>query len=295
MTNLPVPRRSLRADTDASRRRLLAVFALAALTGCATPAEPGPPREIVATYDGQPVLVQLPPADLAAPDGGWPVMLFLHGLGERGTEIDRVRHHNTPPGAYPNLPALHARVILVTPQMNPDWRQWDIDWVRAALDAVLDDQPADRTHLLVTGLSVGGNATWDFLTRYPEEVTAAASFAGVAPESIVDPLVRPLAFTDAVPLLTPAESANPALATTPFLDVHCVDDAHVPYDQAARMVDALQHIGHQTAAIVPVPDCLHGSWPDYYLATALLPGDPERSVYDWLLAYVEGEEGRPLN
>ncbi len=261
----------------------LAALALLALTACAA-IEPLPARERVAVYDGQAVLVQMPPADRPVPAGGWPVMLFLHGLGERGTDIDRTRLRNTPPGAYPALGQLHDHTILVTPQMKPDWRAWDVDWVRASLDTALAGLPADRSRLMVTGLSVGGNATWDYLTRYPQEVAAAVGFAGAAPDSIVDPLVRPLTFRDDVALLTPEERSNAALATTPFLAVHCTDDAFIPYEQAARMIDALRSAGNMAADIVAVPDCAHASWPAYYLATATLTDAPAQTVYEWLLA-----------
>ena len=255
-----------------------------ALTACtATVDPPLPAGEVVVIHDGQSVLVQMPSADLSAPPRGWPVMLFLHGLGERGTNIDRTRLRNTPPGAYPAQPQLHEHVILVTPQMKQGWRAWDIDWVRASLETALDGLPADRSQFMVTGLSVGGSATWEFVSRYPQEVAAAVSFAGVAPESIVDPLVRPLAFRDDVPLLTREERSNPALATTPFVAVHCTEDAFVPFDQAARMVDALRSVGNTAADIVAVADCAHASWPDYYLATATLTDDPAQTVYAWLL------------
>ena len=268
-----------------AHRRLAAIpaaLAMLVLVGC-TAIDPLQPREIVAVHDGQPVLVQMPPAGRPAPPGGWPVMLFLHGLGERGTNIDRTRLRNTPPGAYPVLRQLHDHAILVTPQMKPDWRVWDVDWVRAALDTALDGLPADRSRLVVTGLSVGGNATWAFVTRYPQEVAAAVSFAGVAPESIVDPLVRPLRFRDDVPLLTREQRSNPALATTPFLAVHCTDDAFIPYDQAERMIEALRSVGNTVADILAVPDCAHASWPNYYLATATLAAAPGQTVYAWLL------------
>ena len=266
-------------------RRLAAVpvaLTMLVLVGC-TAIDPSQPREIVAVHDGQPVLVQMPPAGRSAPPGGWPVMLFLHGLGERGTNIDRTRLRNTPPGAYPVLRQLHERAILVTPQMKPEWRAWDVDWVRASLDTALDGLPADRSRLVVTGLSVGGNATWAFVTRYPQDVAAAVSFAGVAPESIVDPLVRPLRFRDDVPLLTREQRTNPALATTPFLAVHCTDDAFIPYAQAERMIEALRSVGNTVADIVAVPDCAHASWPSYYLATATLAPVPGQTVYAWLL------------
>ena len=174
-------------DCGAGRRlrAVPAALAILALTACtATVDPPLPAGEIVVVHDGQPVLVQTPSADRPAPAQGWPVMLFLHGLGERGTNIDRTRLRNTPPGAYPDQPQLHDHVILVTPQMKPDWRAWDIDWARASLDTALAGLPADRSRLMVTGLSVGGSATWEFVSRYPQDVAAAVSFAGVAPESI---------------------------------------------------------------------------------------------------------------
>ena len=95
--------------------------------------------------------------------------------------------------------------------------------------------------------------------------------------------MRPLAFHDDIPLLTREERSNPALATTPFIAVHCTEDAFVPFGQAERMVDALRSVGNTMADIVAVPDCAHASWPDYYLATTPLTDDPDRTVYAWLL------------
>src|SRR5262249_17848046 len=108
--------------------------------------QPGHP-EIAARY-----LLHLPSGAAAAPAARWPLLFFLHGAAERGTNLRRVKRHGPPKflDQQPDFP-----FIVVAPQCPPD-----VWWSREVLDALLTDvtarYPVDPDRVYGTGLSMGG-------------------------------------------------------------------------------------------------------------------------------------------
>lgn len=135
----------------------------------------------------------------------WPVILFLHGAGERGS--DGLRQTNV--GLGPAIRRAPGRfpAIVVFPQVPPDsqWVGTPADAALAALAQTMKEFHTDPARVYLTGLSMGGHGTWYLAYRHPE------LFAGVAPLcGWVEEMPR---FRGSVPVV-PAESgaALPALA-----------------------------------------------------------------------------------
>lgn len=124
----------------------------------------------------------------------YPLVLFLHGAGERGDDNSAQLKHGT---ALYLEPANRAAFpcFVVAPQC-PAEAQWaSMPWntlsgeqsghptapmlsVLELVDELAGQYPVDRDRLYVTGLSMGGFGTWDLITRYPERFAAAVPICG---------------------------------------------------------------------------------------------------------------------
>ncbi len=106
--------------------------------------------------------------------GAAPLMIFLHGSGERGDNLDQVKLHGPSKIADrdPKFP-----FILVSPQLPAD-QDWDLARFDALLAWALKTLPADPDRVTLTGLSRGGHATWRWAAAEPWRFAAVAPVAG---------------------------------------------------------------------------------------------------------------------
>lgn len=147
---------------------------------------------------------------------GLPLILFLHGSGERGTDLDKVKAWGPPAiaekdAAFP--------FIVISPQLA-DGEAWHALALKGLLDQVLAKYNVDRRRVYLTGLSLGGYGAWDLASRYPEYFAAVAPICGGG-------IARAVGSMRAVP-------------TWVF---HGKRDDAVPEEESARMVAALQAAG----------------------------------------------------
>lgn len=130
----------------------------------------------------------------------YPLVLFLHGAGERGKDNNaQLVHGSTLFLKKENRAKFPCYVIF--PQC-PTGKRWvEVDWsdkkshqapkdpsepmglTKRMLDQFLKDNPVDAERIYVMGLSMGGFGTWDFAQRYPDFVAAAAPICGGADNS----------------------------------------------------------------------------------------------------------------
>ena len=122
----------------------------------------------------------------------YPLVVFLHGAGERGSNPVVVSKHFFPAMLRPENRERFPCFILA-PQCPQNERWGSIDWrtnadegamtaplaaVKELVDDALEEFPIDRDRLYLTGLSMGGYGTWDWTARDPEFWTAAAPICG---------------------------------------------------------------------------------------------------------------------
>jgi len=162
----------------------LSMALLAALTAaCAAPLKrpklaPGQqPAEFSATVVkkvGAKYLLFLP-ADFGSDTRKrWPTILFLHGSGERGDDLAKVKV-NGPPKFLDHRPGFPF--IVISPQA-PDDGGWDPDVLNALLDDALKRYPIDPDRIYLTGLSMGGIGAYELATEHPERFAAVAPISG---------------------------------------------------------------------------------------------------------------------
>jgi predicted peptidase len=110
----------------------------------------------------------------AKPSEKWPLVLFLHGAGERGDALEKVKIHGPP-----KLVAKGKQFpfILISPQV-PMGDRWHADELAKLLDSLANTLRIDTQRLYVTGLSMGGSGTWSLVSAYPDKFAAAMPLCG---------------------------------------------------------------------------------------------------------------------
>ena len=128
------------------------------------------------------------------PNKKYPLVLFLHGAGERGDDNEAPLKHAIREFANETRRKENPCFVLV-PQCPKDQKWVDVDWsaesgsmpkdpsvsmrlTMAVVANMVETSGVDRTRIYVTGLSMGGYGTWDALARYPEWIAAAAPICG---------------------------------------------------------------------------------------------------------------------
>lgn len=104
----------------------------------------------------------------------WPLVVYLHGAGERGSDVALVRR-----GGLPGLVdrGQHFDFILVSPQCPADSR-WEPDRVVKLIEHVSSSFRVDRSRVYLTGYSMGGFGTWSTACFEPDRFAAIVPLAG---------------------------------------------------------------------------------------------------------------------
>lgn len=189
-------------------------------------------------------LLYLPPG-YAGSEKRWPLMLFLHGSGESGTNLAKVKAHGPPKvvESKPDFP-----FVLVSPQSAG--RGWNPELLNELLDQILRDYRVDPDRVYLTGLSMGGFGTWSLAAAHPEKFAAIVPICG-------------------------GGNTNDAtkLAKLPIWVFHGAQDKTVPPERSKAMVEAIKAAGGDPKFTL-YPEAGHDSWTATY-------NNPE--LYEWLL------------
>jgi predicted peptidase len=167
----------------------------------------------------------VPPESVSQPNAKRPLILFMHGAGESGT--------NNTAQVNGNIDFLLSRsktngAFLYAPQTNAGWSSATIlDRVNSMIDEALEQYPVDPRRVYVTGLSMGGGGTWNMLSRFPERFAAGVPICAVWPNLSFNPT---------------------AVGEIPIWAFHARDDGVVPAQATRDVVNALL-----TAAGEPLP------------------------------------------
>ena len=112
----------------------------------------------------------------------WSLIVFLHGRGERGTDIERVKAWGLPKRLEQenNFP-----FIVLSPQC-PETTYWDAQTepVMTLIDQLISSHPVDSSRVFLTGFSMGGLGTWTIAMEHPERFRAIAPVAAVKPPNL---------------------------------------------------------------------------------------------------------------
>jgi predicted peptidase len=196
------------------------------------------------------------------PERKFPLVIFLHGAGERGNDNEAQLRHgvgdilkwSAEAGEpcfliAPQCPAgkWWAEVNLQTMGLEaPGAKNERLEALVTLIDELAAKHPIDPARIYLTGLSMGGYGTWDLLARHPAKFAAAAPICGGGnPEA--------------------AESFK----SVPLWAFHGAKDEVVPVLRSREMIDALEAAGAKPKFTV-YPDAGHDSWTATYRDPAVL-------------------------
>ncbi len=183
----------------------------------------------------------------------WPLLLFLHGAAKRGDDLKMLEDQG-----LPMLIAQEQRAfpfVILSPQC-PKEQWWPEELQMSLLDALLSDIVSryriDTNRIYVTGLSMGGFATWRLAATYSGRFAAIAPICGGG---------------------NPEEAHR--IADLPTWVFHGAKDPTVPLEKSEEMVTALEKAGGNVKFTI-YPDAGHDSWTETYR-------NPE--LYEWFLKH----------
>ncbi|NPV07921.1 MAG: prolyl oligopeptidase family serine peptidase [Anaerolineae bacterium] len=200
-------------------------------------------------------LLYLPPGYGSDPGERWPLILFLHGMGERGDDLERVKEHGIPRlvEENPDFP-----FVAISPQcpMDSVWTA-ELHALEALLDHALQEYAVDPDRVYLTGLSMGGYGAWHLAAKAPHRFAAVAPICG-----------------GGLPQFGFPDRAS-ALREVPVWAFHGARDEVVPLAESEKMVRHLESAGGNVRLTV-YPECGHNSWDEAY-------SNPE--LYRWFLSH----------
>lgn len=194
-------------------------------------------------------LLSLPDGYAANSDKKWPLIIFLHGAGERGENLEALKKHG-PPKLVSAGQKFEA--IIASPQC-PNGQIWEAHAVKALTDHLIKSHRVDADRVYLTGLSMGGFGSWDTAMVYPDTYAAIVPICGGAGVRFI--------MADRIKHL-------------PVWIFHGAKDSVVEPAYAKKMFDALTKVGGKVK-LTMYPDAQHDSWTAAY-------NDPE--LWKWMFA-----------
>jgi predicted peptidase len=193
----------------------------------------------------------------------WPVILFLHGAGERAD--DGLVQTQVGIGAAIRRYRDRFPTIVVMPQCRKDvfWAGAMADVAMAALEAAQKEFHGDATRTYLTGLSMGGYGTWYLAGKYPGRFAALVPICGGV-------LVPDKARAQSADDHSPYTEAAKKVGKTPVWIFHGGDDPVVPVTESRRMAEAMKALGGEVR-YTEYPGVDHNSWDKAYAESELLP------------------------
>lgn len=183
----------------------------------------------------------------------WPLILFLHGAGERGSDITKVAKHGPPKLVAEGKTSLPF--IIVSPQC-PAGKWWSdpqqLKQLASLIAEIETHYRVDQRRIYLTGLSMGGYGTWHLAGMLPKKFAAIAPICGGGKTDDAKRLSR-----------------------IPIWVFHGARDGIVPLAESERMVDAVKAQSGNVRLTV-YPKAGHDSWSSTY-------ANPE--LYRWFLRH----------
>lgn len=178
----------------------------------------------------------------------WPLLLFLHGAGERGNDLDMVKRHGPPKLAEAGQ---SFPFILVAPQC-PEGKKWSVQALNRLLNELAGIYRIDEKRIYLTGLSLGGYGTWKLAMRYPRRFAAIVPICGWGEPERVG-----------------------VLQDVPIWVFHGAKDTVVPLQKSQELVNALLAAGNPVRFTI-YEDAGHDAWTQAY---------EKPDLYNWILKH----------
>ncbi|WP_409416890.1 prolyl oligopeptidase family serine peptidase [Flavobacterium sp. PS2] len=183
-----------------------------------------------------------------------PLLIFLHGSGEKGTDIEKVKIH----GPFKYLKDHKLDAYVLAPQC-PEGEEWDAEVLYRLILKIQKENNIDSDRIYVTGLSLGGWGTWNLAFAHPD------MFATIVPIS---------GFVDLIQLEQTCK-----IAKIPTRIFHGLMDDVVNIDYAITIYKELKKCNSNVELTI-FDDAGHDSWSRVY---------DNQEVYDWMFKQVRNK------
>lgn len=178
-----------------------------------------------------------------------PLIVFISGDGEKGTDIEKVKIH----GPFKYLKTHQLDAYVLAPQCKED-ENWDIESIYQLILKIQKENKIDPERIYVTGLSSGGWASWNLAFAHPDLFAANVPVAG---------------FVDLIQLEHACEIAN-----IPTRIFHGLLDDVVNVNYAITIYKELKKCNAKDVQLTIFDDAGHDSWTRVF---------DNAEIYDWLL------------
>jgi dienelactone hydrolase len=212
------------------------------------------------------------PQDYNTNSDKYPVVFFLHGIGERGPNstdlatlqgsIDLVTRHGPPQlvKAGTQFP-----FILISPQLKSNYGTWTSSYIMEVINYCKTYLRIDERRIILTGLSLGGGGTWVAAQDHPELFAAIAPVCGG--------------------YNSPSMACGIAKENLPVWAFHGDKDTTVPLSKSQNMVNAINNCTPTPSPLAKLTiyaGVAHNAW-DYAYKNDNSLHDP--NVYQWMMSY----------
>jgi len=198
----------------------------------------------------------------------YPVVFFFHGMGERGngtTELAKIANLGPP---------RHVRdgfkfpFILISPQLKSTFGVWPTSYIDEVVEHARSYLRIDPARIYITGLSLGGGGTWEYVAAFPQKVAAAVPVCG--------------GYNSVSKACIYANNNIPIWAS------HGDKDTVVPMARTVNMINAINacNPAPNPAPIMTIyPNVAHNAW-DFAYRTNNSLHTP--NVYEWMMGFTKG-------
>jgi predicted peptidase len=176
-----------------------------------------------------------------------PLIIFLHGSGEKGTDIEKVKTH----GPFKYLKNHQIDAFILAPQC-PENQYWDEEVLYRLILKIQKENNIDSNRMYLTGLSLGAWGAWNLIFAHPETFAAFVPIAG---------------FVDRIPMIE-----NCKIAAIPTRIFHGLLDEVVNVDYSIAIYKKLKSC-NSTISLTIFDDANHDSWSRVY---------DNQEIYDWM-------------
>ena len=210
----------------------------------------------------------------------YPLILFIHGIGELGTGVSRLTCCGIPYWANKKLfPAdfvvngQHFSYVVMAPQFKVRPSPADM---QNCIDYAVKKYRIDPTRIYISGLSMGGGSTWDYSAVYGQNVAAAVPVCGGSAP-------------------TQSLAASIASKNLPIWTISSTADSRVPISWATDWVAWIKADNLSNAANVNITTYTSGESHNNTWFKAFNPQTKVNgmNVYEWMLRYTRGGSQAP--
>lgn len=184
-----------------------------------------------------------------------PLIIFLHGSGEKGTDIEKVKMH----GPFKYLKSHELDAYILAPQC-PENEYWDEEVLYRLILKIRKENNIDSTRIYLTGLSMGGWGAWNLAFAHPEMIAALVPIAG---------------FVDRVPMIEDCKIKN-----IPIRIFHGLLDDVVNVDYSIAIYKKLKACNTNVQLTI-FDDAGHDSWSKVY---------DNQEIYDWMFKQIKTDK-----